>query len=53
MFCSICYESTDKNFKCMNNERKCNSVICECCLESYINHIHSENMNIVKCPQND
>lgn len=56
MFCSICYlsiDSDDGKFKCMNNERDCNGIICEECLESYINHIHSENLDLVKCPKND
>ena len=39
-------------FKCMNNDNTCNNVICEDCLESYINHLHSEKSNIVKCPNN-
>jgi hypothetical protein len=53
MFCSICYYAInfdDKSFKCMNNENTCNSVMCVDCLECYINHLHSENSNIVKCP---
>ena len=53
MFCSICYYAInfdDKSFKCMNNENTCNSVMCVDCLECYISHLHSENSNIVKCP---
>lgn len=56
MYCSICYytiESTEKHFKCMNNEKSCNSITCQDCLKAYINHIHDEKLSLVKCPDNN
>ena len=53
MFCSVCYysiESDETSFHCMCNDKTCHTNTCVDCFEAYVNHLESENLNVVKCP---